>query len=57
MRCVELDLESRDENKKKSIDRIVNDFELLDDLRFKRTLIRNAEIFKAESINERIDII
>ncbi len=57
MRCVELDLENKDEDRERSIDKIVNDFELLDDLRFKRALIRNAEIFKAESINERIDII
>jgi hypothetical protein len=57
MRCVELDLESWDEDRKKNIDRIVNDFELLDDLRFRKALIRNAEIFRAENINERIDII
>jgi hypothetical protein len=57
MRCVELDLEDKDEDKKKNIDKIVNDFELLDDLRFKRILIRDAEIFEAENVNERIDII
>jgi hypothetical protein len=56
MRCVELDLEDWDENREKNIDRIVDDFELLDDLRFKRILIRNAEIFQTASINERIDI-
>jgi hypothetical protein len=57
MSCVELDLENWDWNRKKSINKIVNDFELRDDLRFKKALIRNAEIFRIESINERIDAI
>jgi hypothetical protein len=56
-RCVEFDLEDWDENKEKNINKIVDDFELRDDLRFRRILIRNAEIFKAEDINERIDAI
>ncbi len=57
MRYVRLDLESWDESEEKSIHKIVNDFELRDDVRFKRILIRNVEIFKIENIDKRIDAI
>jgi hypothetical protein len=56
LRCVELDLEDWDENKKKNINKIVSDFRFRDDVRFKRALIRDAEIRDADDINERIEI-
>jgi hypothetical protein len=56
MRCVELDLEDWNEDKKENINKIVSAFKLRDDVRFKRTLIRNVEIRDADDINERIEI-
>ncbi len=57
MRCVELDFEDWDENKKKNINKIVNDFRFRDDMQFKRVLIRDAEIRDIEDINERVEMI
>jgi hypothetical protein len=56
LRCVELDLENWDENKERNINKIVSDFRFRDDVRFKRILIRDAEIRDVDDINERIKI-
>jgi hypothetical protein len=56
MRWVELDLEDWDEDKKKNINKVVSDFRLRDDVRFRRALIRDAEIRDVDDINERIEI-
>ncbi len=57
MRCVRLNLEDWDEIEERNIHRFVHDFELRSDVRFRRALIRNAEIFRIKSIDERIDAI
>jgi hypothetical protein len=57
MRCVELDLENWNEDKKKNINKIVSDFRFWDDVRFKRALIWDVEIRDIENINERVEMI
>ncbi len=44
-------------NRRKNIDKIVNDFERHDDERFKEALIRDIKIREAKNINERVDVI
>ncbi len=57
MRWVEFDFESWNEYWNKNKDKIINDVEHDDDERFRKALIRNAEIREAESVSKRIEAI